>query len=283
MEQELIKNIAARVAYQLLQPDKTVPQLPVIPTGVSNRHVHLSAHHMGRLFGNDLTKWRGLSQPGQYVAAETVILAGPKGSLEGVRVLGPAREQSQAELSTSDTYKLGIPAEVRESGDIQGTPGITVIGPEGSVQLDEGVIIAKRHIHMRPEDAEQFQVYDGDIVHVKADGERSLIFDQVVVRVNKNFTLDFHIDFEEANAAGLKHGDYVHIVHRVPSAGRASREAASKSTVAPQTESKKGLALITEETAKNALDQLYIQPGGIITPLARDVIKDRGLNIIYLK
>jgi putative phosphotransacetylase len=283
LEQEFIKNIAARVASQLLLPGRTIPQLPVIPTGVSNRHVHLSLHHMSRLFGTDLTKWRCLSQPGQYVAAETVILAGPKGTLEGVRVLGPAREQSQAELSASDAYKLGIPAVVRESGDLQGTPGITVIGPLGSVQLDEGVIIAKRHIHMRPEDAELFQVHDGDIVHVKADGERGLIFDQVVVRVNKNFKLDFHVDFEEANAAGLKHGDYVHIVHRMSSVGRTSEAGESQKTDALQTENKKGLTLITEETAKRALDQLYIQPGAIITPLARDVIKEKGIHIIYLK
>lgn len=282
MEQDLIKSIAARVAAELMRTNSSAPRRHLIPTGVSNRHVHLLEVHANMLFTNGLTKYRDLSQPGQFVAAETVILAGPKGSIERVRVLGPARGQTQAEISVSDAYKLGVSADIRESGDIQGTSGLTIIGSNGSVQLDGGVIVAKRHIHMTPEDAAFFQVQDGDIVQVRAAGERGLIFDQVAVRVNKNYALEFHIDFEEANAAGLKQGDLVSIVDRgVYCAAPGADDTDSGYPI--RNESKKGLTLVTEEAAKNALDNLYIKPGGIITPLARDIIKEKGIKVIYLK
>lgn len=287
MEQELIRSIAARVAAELMKTNSSAPERHLIPTGVSNRHVHLSEAHERKIFGNNLTLFRDLSQPGQFVAEQTVILAGPKGSIERVRVLGPAREQTQVELSVADAYKLGVSTHIRDSGDIQGTSGLTIIGSNGSVQLDEGVIVAKRHIHMKPEDAARLQVQDGDIVQVKAEGERGLIFDQVTVRVNKNFSLEFHIDFEEANAAGLRQGDYVSIVNKVYSSSNSSLNPAPEkrkvSSSLPQNKPDKGLALITEYTVKNATDHLYIKPGGIITPLAKDLIKDKGIQVIYLK
>jgi putative phosphotransacetylase len=281
LEQELIKSIASRVADELMKKNFSAPKHHLIPAGVSNRHVHLSEEHARKLFGSNLTKMRDLSQTGQFAAEETVILAGPRGSIERVRVLGPARQQTQVEISVSDAYKLGVEVHIRESGDIKGTAGITIIGSNGSVQLDEGVIVAKRHIHMSPEDAALLQVQDGDIVQVRTEGERALIFDQVTVRVNEKFNLEFHIDFEEANAAGLKQGDYVSIAGRMPGAARP--EGKRNPLPSSSNEGINGLDLVTEEAARKASGQLYLNPGAIITPLAKDLIKDRGIKVIYLK
>jgi len=186
----------------------------VIPVGVSNRHIHLSKEHLAELFGKDyeLVVLKELSQPGQFAAAETVTVAGPKGRIENVRILGPARSMTQLEISKTDSFKLGIDPPVRLSGDIDGTPGITIHGPNAIVTIENGVIIAKRHIHMTPQDAKRFSVKDRQVVRVKTLGERALIFDEVVVRVSENFALDMHIDTDEANAAGLKTGDKVEIV-----------------------------------------------------------------------
>lgn len=185
-----------------------------IPVGVSNRHIHLSAEHLERLFGKgfQLTILKPLSQPGQFAANETVTIKGPKGEIRNVRILGPVRGNTQVEVSKTDTFILGVQAPVRMSGDIEGTPGITVIGPQGEVTIDKGVIIAKRHIHFSPKDAEEFGVVDHQKVKVKSIGERSLIFDEVIVRVHPSFALDFHIDTDEANAAGLVSGDRVELI-----------------------------------------------------------------------
>jgi putative phosphotransacetylase len=186
----------------------------MIPVGVSNRHIHLSQEHLAQLFGPqfELTVLKGLSQPGQFAANETVTVEGPKGTIENVRILGPARSMTQLEISKTDSFKLGINAPVRLSGDIEGTPGIIIHGPKGTITVDKGVIIAKRHIHMTPSDAEKFGVKDNQVVKVKTFGERALIFDEVVVRVNEKFALDMHIDTDEANAAGLKTGDHVELL-----------------------------------------------------------------------
>jgi putative phosphotransacetylase len=186
----------------------------MIPIGVSNRHIHLSREHLTQLFGEgvELTVLKELSQPGQFAANETVTVEGPKGKIENVRILGPARSMTQLEISKTDSFKLGVNPAVRLSGDIEGTPGIAIHGPKGTITVDKGVIIAKRHIHMTPDDAEKFGVKDGQVVKVKTSGERALMFDEVVVRVNENFALDMHIDTDEANAAGLKTGDKVEFV-----------------------------------------------------------------------
>lgn len=278
MEHELIKTIVSRVAADILQAGGTGRIGPPIPAGVSNRHVHLSEEDLAKLFKNGLTKWRDLSQPGQFAAQETVILAGPKGTLEKVRVLGPARKRSQAEITVSDAYQLGVAALVRESGKIAGTPGITIIGSDGSVQIDEGVIVAQRHLHMTPEDAEVFKVKDGDLVEIAAGEARALIFDQVIVRVSPDYQLAFHIDFEEANAAGLKQDDPVRLV----GLSRSSRIDAQV-TEEPANRQGPGLTLITEEVARQAQGSLYLTPGGLITPLARDMIRERGIEVITLK
>lgn len=180
-----------------------------VPVGVSGRHVHLSPEHVEALFGkgHELTPIKELSQPGQFAADECVTLVGPRGSIERVRVLGPARGATQVEISKTDGFKLGVHPPVRLSGDIKGTPGIQLVGPAGTITIEEGVIVAARHIHMTPADAEKAGVKDGDVVKVRVGGDRGLIFDQVIIRVRDDFALDFHIDTDEANAAGLRTGD----------------------------------------------------------------------------
>ena len=169
----------------------------------SARHIHLTDEHIEVLFGagHTLTNKKDLSQPGQFACEEKVELVGPKGSLK-VSVLGPARKASQVELSFTDARTLGLKSvPVRESGDIAGTPGIKLVGPCGEIELAEGVIIAKRHIHMTPADAEAFGVADKDVVKVSIEGTgRALIFDDVVVRVSDKFALAMHIDTDECNA-----------------------------------------------------------------------------------
>ena len=179
-----------------------------IPIGSSAHHVHLAAEHVEALFGagHELT-WHGdLSQPGQFACKEQVSLVGPKGHIDRVRVLGPVRPASQVEISRTEEYKLGIDSPTRMSGDLAGTPGITLEGPAGTLHLDQGVICAMRHIHMTPQDAMEFAVRHRDIVRVRVPGTRSLIFGDVAVRVDAQFHLDMHIDTDEANAAGLSEG-----------------------------------------------------------------------------
>lgn len=169
----------------------------------SARHVHLTAETVEILFGkgHTLTKKKDLSQPGQYACEEKVEVIGPRGSLK-MSVLGPTRPADQVEISLTDARSIGIAALVRESGDVAGTNGATLRGPEGEVVINEGVIAAKRHIHLTPADAEAFGVSDKQIVKVKLDTPRALIFDDVVVRVNPNFAAAMHIDTDESNAAG---------------------------------------------------------------------------------
>jgi len=179
-----------------------------IPINASVRHVHLSRDHVTALFGagHELSPIKDLSQPGQYAAAEVVNLVGPKGTLQKVRVLGPERAATQVEISRTDEFTLGIDAPVRASGHLEGTPGIRLEGPAGIVELETGVIQAQRHIHMSPREAERFGVDDKDWVMVRVGGERGIIFDDVLVRVNPNYRLDMHLDTDEANAADLGPG-----------------------------------------------------------------------------
>jgi len=185
-----------------------------IPVGVSARHVHLSQADVEKLFGTgaELHPLKNLSQPGQYAAEETVDLQGPRGTIAKVRVLGPARSHTQVEISKTDGLKLGVQAPVRESGNIEGTPGLTLVGPQGSVELEQGAIVAMRHVHFTPADAERFGVQNGDTITLRTEGERGMIFEQVVARVHPSYALDFHIDTDEANAAGLQTGDQVEFV-----------------------------------------------------------------------
>lgn len=180
-----------------------------VPAGISNRHVHLSQSDLETLFGKgyELTPKKDLSQPGQYAAEETVTLIGPKKSIPNVRILGPVRSQTQVEISRSDSFTLGITAPVRDSGSISGTPGIIIEGPKGKVELKEGVIIAQRHLHLHTDEAKELNLKNGDYISVKFDGERSVIFNNVLVRVSPNFAKDLHLDIDEANAAAISNGD----------------------------------------------------------------------------
>ncbi len=172
----------------------------------SGRHVHLSREDLNTLFGQgyQLTPVKDLSQPGQFACEERVTITGPKNSLQNVVVLGPERSKSQVEVSLTDALVLGMKAPVRLSGDIKDTPGIKITNPKNgvSIEIKEGLIVAKRHIHMTPEDSKRFHVSNGDSVKVKVFGERPMILEGVDIRVDKNFSTAMHIDYDEANACG---------------------------------------------------------------------------------
>ena len=174
----------------------------------SGRHVHLSRKELDALFGTgyELTKAKDLSQPGQYASKERLTVVGPKGAFHNVVILGPVRKESQVEVSLTDCLQLGVKAPIRESGDIEGTPGIVLVNGDKSVSLDKGLIVAKRHVHMTPEDAEKLGVKNHDIVKVKVEGARPLIYDDVVIRVSPKFATYMHIDYDEANACGFSKG-----------------------------------------------------------------------------
>ncbi|MCD8396709.1 MAG: phosphate propanoyltransferase [Lachnospiraceae bacterium] len=185
-----------------------------VPVGVSARHVHLTQEHVEALFGPgyQLTKRKEL-MGGQFASNETVTIVGLKlRAIENVRVLGPVRKASQVEVSATDAIRLGMNVPVRESGDIEGSAPIAIVGPKGAIYLNEGCIVAMRHIHMSPADARAAGVRDGDFVSVRADNERGTIFDHVKIRVDESFTLEMHIDTDEANAALISTGDMVTIV-----------------------------------------------------------------------
>ncbi len=181
----------------------------------SARHLHVSQEHLEVLFGKGatLTEKKALSQPGQYACVERVDLVGPKSTMKGISILGPVRSATQIEVSLTDARALGIAAPVRESGDIEGSGACKLVGPCGEVELTKGVIAAKRHIHITPEDAAAFGVADKEVVKVKIDSNgRSLIFDDVVVRVSASYATAMHIDTDESNAAGCSGEVYGEIV-----------------------------------------------------------------------
>lgn len=176
-----------------------------VPVGISNRHIHLSQADLDQLFGAgyQLTPMKELSQPGQFACKETVTICGPKGAIEKVRVLGPVRKETQIEIVAGDCFKLGVKAPAKLSGDLAGTLGITVVGPKGSVQTAQGLIVAQRHIHMAPADAQAYGVQDGQIVKIRVGGLRGGIYDNVAIRVTTSSKLECHLDTEEANAMGV--------------------------------------------------------------------------------
>ncbi|SDN39673.1 phosphate propanoyltransferase [Acetanaerobacterium elongatum] len=185
-----------------------------VPVGVSARHIHLNKNDLVRLFGEGyvLHQLKPLSQPGQYAAEETVDITGPKGKIPKVRILGPERSATQVEITATDMRKLGINAPVRTSGDLKGTPGITITGPKGEITIDEGVIISDRHIHMTPADAVAYGVADGQKVKLLAEGEKGGILHNVIIRVSDKYALDCHIDTDDASAFLIRQGQVLHII-----------------------------------------------------------------------
>ncbi len=173
----------------------------------SGRHVHVTRQQAMTLFGHGLTPKRELSQPGQFLSNERVTVVGPKGEFQNVAVLGPERPEGQVEISLTDGVALGITPPVRMSGSVKGTPGALLLGPEGQVELEHGVIAAQRHIHMTPEDAARMGVRDKQVVRVQAYTARPVVFEDVAVRVSPNFRTRVHLDFDEANACGFQKGD----------------------------------------------------------------------------
>ena len=175
-----------------------------VKIGLSNKHLHLQKEHIEILFGkgHELTPTKPLVQPGQFACEEKVDIVGPKNTLKGIRVLGPARPETQVEVAMTDARTLGIKAPVRESGKIEGTPGCKIVGPCGEVEIDHGVIVALRHVHLSPAQAEEAGVKDKDIVSIKIEGERGLVFNNVLVRSGDAHEREVHLDTDEGNAAG---------------------------------------------------------------------------------
>ncbi len=204
MAREALRALSRSYIKHVLEAQKQQPFL----VEVSAHHIHLTQEHVEALFGqgHHLTKHADLSQPGQYACKEQLAIVGPKGRIERVRVLGPARKYTQIEIAMTEQFKLGIAPPIRESGDIAGTPGCTLESPAGSVKVDRGVICALRHVHMTPEDALRYGVRDKSFVRVRIAGDRELVFGDVLVRVDPSFALAMHIDTDEANAANVKTG-----------------------------------------------------------------------------
>lgn len=211
----LVEEIVRRVVAQQAPAAESAPSMDQIPVGVSNRHIHLTHSDVETLFGAgyQLTPLKDLSQPGQYACKETVTIVGPSmRPIEKVRVLGPERSRTQIEISRTDSFQLKVKPPVRESGKVDGSAPLTIIGPCGVLTVPEGCIIANRHIHMSEEDGRRFGIRDGEYVTVDADGARRTRFYDVQVRVNKAFVLEMHLDTDDANAAGLGNGSKVRIV-----------------------------------------------------------------------
>ncbi|MBH0229714.1 phosphate propanoyltransferase [Halobacillus yeomjeoni] len=201
-----VEEIVQKVMTRIKEEKQTSSEIPV---GVSARHCHLDRETFKLLFGDDaeLTKKADLSQPDQFAANETITVAGPKGSISKVRILGPLRSSNQVEISQTDAFKVGLKPPIRQSGDISGSCPVTIIGPYGSVYLNEGLIIAQAHIHMHTNDAERYGVEDGNVVSIRFENEkRDVHFSKTVIRVSENYRLEMHIDTDEANAGSIVTG-----------------------------------------------------------------------------
>jgi acetate kinase len=201
MAREALRTLSRSYITRVLEAQKQQAFL----VEVSAHHIHLTQEHVEALFGegHQLTKHADLSQPGQYACKEQLAIVGPKGRIERVRILGPARKYTQVEIAMTEQFKLGIHPPIRESGDINDTPGCKLESPTGSVSIDRGVICALRHVHMAPQDALRYGVRDKSFVRVRITGDRELVFGDVLVRVDPNFKLAMHIDTDEANAANI--------------------------------------------------------------------------------
>jgi putative phosphotransacetylase len=250
-----------------------------IPIGVSPRHIHLSKDDFHRLFGSEatLTRTRDLTQRGQYASEQVVTLATAAGKLDHVRVLGPFRGATQVELARSDAVRLGLNPPVRDSGDHDGSPGITLIGPEGRIEIQQGVILAQRHVHMTPHDAREYKVVDKESVFMAVSVpahtgsrsvQRTVIFGDVLIRVHENHQLDFHLDTDEANAAGVITGDLAVLFKAGSVPTQNSRN------YYPQKR------LYNEHDVHRAMREgriILIEKETLLTPSARDLGREKGI------
>lgn len=202
------KTIADNIARKLRRASK-----PVI-CNVSNRHVHITRENFSALFGQTyaMRKLKDLMQPGEFASKELIEIAGPRGSIKKVRILGPFRKYTQVEISRTDSFKLGVSAPVKESGKIIGSSPIKLIGPAGEIELKEGCLVAVRHMHMTPADAKELELKDGETVRIEINGKRGGIMGDTLVRVSPKYALECHIDTDEANAFDFKSGGWIYVV-----------------------------------------------------------------------
>lgn len=258
-----------------------------IPIEVSGRHVHLSKEHMEHFFPDEgeLKVIKELSQPGQFQYDKRVTLIGPKGVIQNVAILGPARSETQVEISFTDARILGITPPIRESGKLENSTGIVIAAEGKVVQINQGVIVAKRHIHMTPKDAEEFAVKDGQHVKVKIKSKRPVVLEDVLVRVSPKYRLSMHIDYDEGNAAGYERGTKGEIC-TVSSKDNLRHKSGE---VIEEVEKKIILdnKLITEELLKKLDFQsrklLYITSKAIVTPMAKDYIRSKNIQLVVME
>lgn len=265
-----------------------------VPAGVSARHVHLSREDLDRLFGPGyaLRPFKPLSQPGQFAAGEKVAVAGPRGELAGVRVLGPVRGRTQVELCFSEAKRLGIPGQVRMSGDVDGTPGCTLSGPAGRITIPCGVIVPARHLHLSPRQAACYGLRDGQAVALRMDGQRAGTLEQVVCRVGEGHDLEVHLDTDEANALCVADGDLLELA--VPGERREGGCSCGCSckggcgghkaeTPPPQPRETAPMDLVTErdveEAWKRGVPVIRCLPRCIVTDAARERAMSLGVEI----
>lgn len=210
MDEKLVKDMVEDIKLRQERSERAVP------IGISNRHTHFTKEDFKALFGADAEPCthKAINQPGQFACKELVTIEGPRGSIKDVRMIGPYRKYTQIEVSMADARKLGIEPPIRDSGKLDNTPGIKLIGPNGTVTVKNGVIMSKRHIHFHTKDAEAMKVKDGQEVRILCGRgtEREAIYERVLCRVSDQFALELHLDVEEANAAGMKNGDKAYIV-----------------------------------------------------------------------
>ena len=286
MDEQMIRTIVEQVIHQFSVG------LPAydhgkIPIAISARHVHLKQSDVELLFGKgyQLTEKKSLSQPGQFACHEQVMVVGPKGVLQNVRVLGPSRNLTQVEVSATDARALGIQVPLRLSGNIDGSAPVTLVGPKGSLVLTTGLIIAAAHIHMSPAEAQQFQVQDGESVNIEVCSERPIIFSNVKIRVNERFRLEMHIDTDEGNAAML--GSFgkgiLHKINMTPMPPKATLPNIPQQAVTPSTEiitiTKRLVSEVDVQKLKE-VQELHISKQTIVTALAYETAKRKGIKIL---
>ena len=264
------------------------------PVAISARHIHLSKEHFERLFGQGkkMKPWRELSQGGEFACEETVEIAGPKGAIKKLRVLGPERGETQVEISLTDSFVLGIKPEIRMSGNIAGTPGCTVAGPLGKITLDHGVMAAARHVHVSEEQALVYGLKNGDTVSVKTPPPREGIIGNIVVRVGKNFDLEIHLDTDEANGSGIHCSTILEACalgekSAQPGCGNTALSGYGKAAFSGYGKSDPALELVTEKDVNNALARgekiIYYSAKGFISPAAKDKAKEKGIALCKLQ